>query len=84
MCWQLSTRSILGMASISLPRGPPSLVLELLPASSGTHDGPGITGVVVEVAVLLLDVVDTGVGLGVTGGDVVSEAEDSVHPDGRV
>ena len=70
------------MASIFLPRDPPSLVLELLPASSpGTHDGPWITGVVVEVEFLLLDVVDTGVG---PGGDVVSEAEDSVHPDWRV
>ena len=72
------------MASISLPRGPPSLVLELLPASSGTHDGPGITGVVVEVEVLLLDVVDTGVGPGVPGSGVVSDAEDCVNPDGRV
>ena len=62
------------MASISLPRGPPSLVLELLPASSGSHDGPGITG----VEVLLLDVVDIGVG------GVVSKAEDCVHPNGRV
>ena len=78
MCWQLSTRCILGMASISLPRGPPSLVLELLPASSsGSHDGPGITGAVVEV--LSLDVVDVG-----PGGDVVSKAEDCVHPGGRV
>ena len=77
MCWQLSTRCILGMASISLPRGPPSLVLELLPASAGTHDGPGI--IVVEV--LPLDVVDIDVG---PGGDVVSKAEDCVHPGGRV
>ena len=65
------------MASISLPRGPPSLVLELLPAASGPHDGPWI--VVVEV--LLLDVVDICVG---PGGDVVSKAEDCVHPDRRV
>ena len=72
------------MASISLPRGPPSLVLEPLSASFGTHDGPGITVVVVEVEVLLLDDVDTGVGPGVTGGDFVSKAEDSVHPYGRV
>ena len=51
---------------ISLPTGPPTLVLEPSAVSSGGHEGPGITDVV------LLEVVDALVD------DVVALVDDAV------